>query len=184
VNRKCGSCRLCCKLLPVRDNLVNVLKDAGERCRHEFVGGCRVYHKAGFPLACGVWSCLWLTDEDTAELKRPDRTGYVLDALPDIVTFENSDTGEKTEITCMQVWVDPIRPDAWRDPALLRYGERLAEHGVALLLRYSSTRATLAVAPAMNGTSEWRLSRNSIMEESVTGSRLLDRALAAGELTG
>jgi len=176
MNRQCGSCQLCCVLLPVRDNLVNVLKDAGEKCRHQsYAKGCKVYHKPGFPLACGVWSCLWLTDPDTHEMHRPDRTGYVLDALPDIVTFENGDTGEKVEITVLQVWVDPNRPEAWRDPALLRYGERLGERGVAMLLRYSGTRAVLAVAPIMNGTSEWKVSTNSIIEESVTGSRLLDR---------
>src|SRR5215467_11196837 len=171
MNRRCGDCQLCCVLLAVRDNLVNVIKDAGVKCRHQsYAKGCKVYHKPGFPLACGVWSCLWLTDPDTAEMHRPDRTGYVLDALPDIVSFENGDTGEKVEITCLQVWIDPARPDAWRDPALLRYGEKLAaEGGIAMLLRYSATHAVLAVAPIMNGTSEWKLSNRSEMVESVTG---------------
>src|SRR5215471_20912157 len=109
-NRKCGQCTLCCKLLPVRE----VNKAANTKCRHQSTAkGCAVYRKPGrFPLSCAAWSCQWLTEAHTAKLKRPDRSGYVIDMMPDLIVQENNKTGEKTETMVLQVWIDPARPNA------------------------------------------------------------------------
>lgn len=83
MNRTCGDCQLCCKLLPVRA----VGKGANERCRHQRFGkGCAIYHHPSFPVECRVWSCRWLVDPEAHGLSRPDRTHYVVDIMPDFLT--------------------------------------------------------------------------------------------------
>ena len=47
--RKCGDCQLCCKLVPVADNLVGLHKPANTRCpyqRHH--KGCTIYDAEAF----------------------------------------------------------------------------------------------------------------------------------------
>ena len=108
MTRQCGSCTLCCKLLPVRDNLVGIDKDAGVRCRHQSSSkGCKVYHKPwDFPVACGMWSCRWLVDPETEGLRRPDRSHYVVDIIPDEIIAEDTDRPEigQHRFPVIQVW--------------------------------------------------------------------------------
>ena len=76
-DRHCGTCTLCCKLLPVRE----LEKPADTKCRHQSSKGCGIYRRPGFPDSCHLWSCRWLVDDDTADMLRPDRAGYVLDLV-------------------------------------------------------------------------------------------------------
>lgn len=176
MNRRCGGCTLCCKLLPVRE----LKKPANTRCRHQSSKGCAVYHKPGFPPSCAIWSCSWLVDDDAAGLHRPDRSGYVIDMMPDLVKVTNTETGEASEIPVIQVWCDPARPDAWRDPALLAYVEKQSlETGTAMLIRYGSARALTAFPPRMNVTGEWAVVANGEMQASERGSLLLDKLAGA-----
>src|SRR5262245_62108648 len=122
VTRECGGCTLCCKLLPVhsRPGEVPFHKLAGERCEHARHGkGCIAYHKR--PNACRFFNCRWLLGDDTADLPRPDRARYVIDPTADYVTVENKGTGERRNIEAVQIWVDPMAPNAWQDQRCLDY---------------------------------------------------------------
>jgi len=153
MNRQCGDCQLCCKLLPVRE----LAKGAGERCRHQRTGkGCMVYNRPGMPLSCQLWSCRWLSRDDTGGLSRPDRVHYVIDIMPDYITASDNATGESRTVECIQVWIDPNYPDAHRDPALRAYlQEQAALHGTVALIRYDNRRGFVLIPPPMNTQNAW-----------------------------
>jgi hypothetical protein len=150
--RRCGECTLCCKLLPVRE----LDKKANERCKHQRHGqGCTVYQKPAMPMACVYWSCRWLLEQDTKDLRRPDRSHYVIDVMPDYVTVVDNTTGAQTNIEVVQIWCDPDYPDAHRDPALREYLMRRAREGVAALVRFSSQKALHLMAPPLTEDRQW-----------------------------
>jgi hypothetical protein len=173
-DRKCGGCTLCCRLLPVRE----LHKPSNTRCEHQGRKGCAIYHRLGFPASCAIWSCRWLTEDDTADMVRPDRAGYVLDVMPDIVRARDDASGRIEQIEVVQVWVSP-GGDPLADRALRRYGERLARRGVALLLRFGSDRATAVFAPPFSADHKWHVVPAEQMEraETRTGSLLLDQLM-------
>lgn len=152
--RQCGDCQLCCKLLPVRE----IDKLANTRCQHQRHGkGCGVYNSRAMPPSCKLWNCRWLTEDRTENLRRPDRSGYVIDIMPDFVTVKDEDSGEKQHIPVLQIWVDPARPDAWRkDKGLLDYIARLgAEEAMCALIRNGSSDAIFLAPPAVNSDGTW-----------------------------
>lgn len=146
MTRQCGDCQLCCTLLPVND----LGKAANERCRFQkFRKGCSVYRGPEMPVCCTMWSCRWLTNEDTANLSRPDRTRYVVDGMPDFIEAMNGT--EQIKIMAVQIWVDPRYRDAWRDPDLLAYLDRRGQEGVVAIIRYSSEDSFIVVPPSISG---------------------------------
>jgi hypothetical protein len=149
--RGCGSCTLCCKLVPVR----SMKKPANTRCKHQRFGqGCRIYDNR--PAECRFWSCRWLSMEDAAGLTRPDRCHYVVDVMPDAITIVHHDTGEHIPLPVVQVWVDPDYPDAHKDPALRAYLELQGkEHNCAALIRFNSRDAIVLMPPAMTHDGQW-----------------------------
>lgn len=150
MTRQCSNCQLCCRLLP----LAEFQKPANQRCSHQhFRKGCAIYSRR--PSSCAIWSCRWLIEDDTADLSRPDRAGYVIDALPDFITIRHNDTGEELRIEVVQVWIDPHRPDAHKDPAFRSYLERRGEEGKAALIRFDAMRAMILFPPALTGNGEW-----------------------------
>jgi hypothetical protein len=153
--RQCGGCTLCCKLTPVK----SMNKDAGERCKHQRTGkGCAIYARR--PMDCATWFCRWLINDDTADLSRPDRAGYVIDMMPDYVTIRDN-TGKKPpqHIPCLQIWVDPHRREAHRDPALRRYMERSGERGFASLIRFDQSDGFIVFPPSMTADRQWHEER-------------------------
>lgn len=153
--RQCGGCTLCCRLTPVK----SMNKDAGERCRHQRTGkGCAIYARR--PMDCATWFCRWLINDDTADLSRPDRSHYVIDMMPDYVTMIDNGTGKRTNIPCLQIWVDPKHREAHRDPALRRYMERAAEqHGFVTLIRFNQSDGFVIFPPAMAADRQWHEQR-------------------------
>ena len=146
MSRSCGSCTLCCKLLPV----VELKKLAGERCINQRGLGCRIYRAPRLPISCKLWSCQWLMDADTINMSRPDQVHYVIDVTPDYVDARDNETGAMKRIPVLQIWVDPDYPDAHRDPALRDYlAMRGARDGVAALVRYDSSKAVALLPPSM-----------------------------------
>jgi len=171
--RKCGDCQLCCKLLPVGE----IGKPANTRCEHQAHGkGCRVYGTDTMPMSCKLWSCAWLTGHDTGA--RPDRAHYVVDVLPDYISIQNDETGERIDVPVIQVWVDPKHPDAHRDPALRAFLAERGEHGVAAIIRYSSQDAFTLFPPAMASDGEWHEERSRSKPERQHTAREIRAALA------
>jgi hypothetical protein len=153
MRRQCGDCQLCCRLLPVPP----LQKKAGQSCQFQkFHKGCTVYHTAKMPPECAIWNCRWLVNDDTDDLSRPDRAHYVIDIMPDFVTWQNSETGEQQNIQIVQIWIDPKYPDAHRDPALRRYMFRRAEEGIATLIRFNARDALTIFPPPFDEVNgEW-----------------------------
>lgn len=144
--RNCGSCKLCCTVVPVE--LPSGVKPAGEKCRYLCGRGCKIYERRPDP--CRWWSCKWLFDPMTAELKRPDLSGYIVDPTLDTVLAE----GEP--INVVQVWIDPKRPDAHRAPELRHYLQAVWDaFKIPALIRFDSQLALTLVPPNANDTGEW-----------------------------
>ena len=75
--RQCGRCTLCCTLLAVTE----LGKAKNKRCAHQG-NGCGIYETR--PLSCRQFNCLWLTDPKIPRFMRPQKSGVVLHALPDL----------------------------------------------------------------------------------------------------
>jgi hypothetical protein len=168
MNRTCGDCTLCCKLVPVHDGVIIngkqsvgfLDKPAGQRCPHQSHSkGCKLYHSRKMPVCCRQWSCRWLTGNDTADLSRPDRSHLVIDLLPDFITLRNNETGEDHAVEVVQVWCDPKFPDAHRDPQFRAYVERQAAEGKMTLVRFNSHDAVTLVAPVLAADGQWHEER-------------------------
>jgi hypothetical protein len=169
--RQCGDCQLCCKLLPVR----SVAKLAGQRCSHQSHSkGCKVYARlASVSPECRLWSCRWLVEDDTSDLRRPDRSHYVIDIMPDFVTLQDPDTGILEHVQVVQIWVDPRYPDAHRDPALRAYLERRAEERIIGLVRFDNKKGMALFPPSLSTTGEWYEKGNGQSVDSHTPEQLL-----------
>lgn len=151
--RVCGTCTLCCKVLPVPGPPLHKL--AGVRCQHQRTGkGCAIYPTR--PFACRVFACRWLADRETAGMPRPDRCHYVIDIKDDYVEWVDKESGERLRVGVVQVWVDPGFRDAHRDPALRAYLLRLAErYRCGAIVRYSSREAITVWAPPLTHDGQW-----------------------------
>jgi len=149
--RKCAGCTLCCKLVPTAE----LDKPSGVRCKHQRTGrGCAIY--ATRPSSCRLWSCVWLTDPDAADLRRPDRVHYVIDIMPDFVTMTFDDGREPQRVPVVQVWVDPAHRHAYRDPALWAYLAKRGENeGMAAIIRFNNQEAVVLFPPALTPDGQW-----------------------------
>jgi hypothetical protein len=160
--RVCGSCNLCCKLVPVP----TIGKKAGERCQHQSAArGCKIYPDR--PFACRAWSCRWLAEKAAAGLPRPDRAHYVVDMAWDHITISYDETGEQVNIPAIQVWVDPAFRDAHRAPELRAYMLRMAtDHRAVTIVRWSRYEAVTVFAPVMSDDGKWHEKSGSIVDRS------------------
>jgi hypothetical protein len=147
--RKCGGCTACCKIMPVAE----FNKPANTRCQHQRFGkGCSIYHRR--PNSCRAWSCAWLVGDDTADLSRPDRSHYVIDMMPDFITLQYEGEPDR-KIPVVQVWLDPLHPEAHRDPAFRAYVMRLGERGIMALVRHDSMRGFVLCPPNLASDGLW-----------------------------
>lgn len=164
--RQCGDCTLCCKLLPVRE----LDKGANTRCRHQrHHKGCSVYGKPDMPISCKLWNCRWIVEDDTADMRRPDRAGYVIDVLPDYIVVRQDDDGSTINVPVIQVWIDPARPELWRDDKeLFQFAARRGLEGMATLVRYGSEKATTLLPPNMSDDGQWHVIDNGMGEATHT----------------
>ena len=146
MSRQCGDCQLCCKLLPVRP----LAKPDNTRCQHQRAGkGCAIYPQR--PSVCRTWNCAWLIDPSASDLRRPDRSHYVIDERLDFFVACMED-GIEHRLPAIQIWVDPLFKDAHRDPALRRY---LAAKSAPAIIRYSSSEGFVLVPPSMSADGAW-----------------------------
>lgn len=150
--RACGSCQFCCTMVPVDRPLD---KQAGQRCKHQCRKGCAIYETRPDP--CRYWSCTWLYQPETKDMLRPDHAGYVVDPMPQVVLADGN------PLHVIQIWVDPARPDAHRDPALRAYLALMAaRHHMPALVRWSTPGgqegrdAMFLAAPVLTASDEWQ----------------------------
>ena len=184
MTRFCGDCQLCCKLMPVADIVLQ--KAAGVRCDHQrHHKGCAVYGSKDMPPSCRLWNCAWLVQEDTVDLRRPDRSHYVIDVMPDYITLVDNETGEQTNQPVVQIWIDPNHPDAHRDPALRAW---LDARGTPALVRFDSKRAFSLFPPSVATDGQWHeIHTNSAPEGQHSAAairKVLDEVDQLAELTG
>jgi hypothetical protein len=177
IQRQCGGCTLCCRLVPVK----NLDKPANQRCVYQRTGkGCAVYDKL-FKVSpsCVLWSCRWLVNNDAADLSRPDRSHYVIDIMPDFITITENNK-EPVNIEVVQVWCDPNHRDAYKDPALLAYLARRGEDGIAAIIRYAEHDGFVILPPAMTPNGKFYEHRHgTIKPERSTEERIVGLATAA-----
>lgn len=177
--RQCNGCTLCCKLIPA--DLPSGKKLAGERCPHQRANkGCAIY--AYRPLPCAMWNCRWLINADTADLRRPDRSHYVIDIVPDFITLiEDDDKAKSIKIEVVQIWVDPDFRDAYKDPALLAYLARRGEQNVAAIIRYSSSEGFVMFPPSMTSSGTFIEKDHGMVRQRDMRERLAGLAEARGQ---
>jgi hypothetical protein len=110
---------------------------------------------------CKLWNCRWLGNDDMDELRRPDRSHYVVDIMPDFVRMEHD--GEIITREVVQIWCDPDYPDAHRDPALRAWLER---HNVCGLVRYDNARPGVTIIPPqMMDNGRWLERTSNLTQE-------------------
>ena len=145
--RACGACQLCCKLMPIEETK----KEAGVRCSHQrHRKGCAIY--ADRPDSCRWWSCVWLLSPELPDLRRPDVAGYVIDPTADFMTLQGGPTGDREEaLRMIQVWCDPKRPDAHRDPALRAYLADMFLEGYVGVARFGRVDGLALIPPMWSG---------------------------------
>lgn len=143
--RQCGSCTACCTLVPVQ--LREGHKPAHVRCPHLRSRGCGIYAKRPDP--CKAWSCRWIMDQTTADIRRPDHAGYAIDPMLDTIM------ADQQPFEVIQIWVDPARPHAHRDPALRDWLVATYERTGMVALARCGKVGTLLVPPAKSDTGEW-----------------------------
>jgi hypothetical protein len=140
--RSCGSCKACCTWLPV--HLPTAYKPANVRCTHLRSKGCNIYDRR--PETCRAWSCRWLFDPCLGDVRRPDIAGFAVDPLLDTLIVD----GEPR--AAVQVWLDPDRLDAHRDPALRAWLERVR---LPAIVRWGALEGLVIVPPALVREGVW-----------------------------
>jgi hypothetical protein len=146
LERKCGPCQLCCRLMPI----LETGKDANVKCAHQrFRTGCAIYGTR--PQSCRAWACTWLVAPELAGLRRPDIAGYVIDPSDDFFTIQKDDPAKKEAMRMIQIWCDPKRRDAHRDPALRSYLESQFAKGFVGVVRYGAVEGVALIPPAWSG---------------------------------
>jgi hypothetical protein len=100
--RKCGSCSLCCKLIPIEDE--QLVKTENEWCQHckPGRGGCSIY--ADRPLSCSSFACTWLVSLALGDEWFPAASKIIV--RDDVV--QNS-------VRILSFIVDPKYPNRWRE---------------------------------------------------------------------
>ena len=152
-NRKCGECNLCCKLVPVSE----LHKQANTKCTYQrYKKGCAVYPRR--PQSCKLWSCQWLKNPDTIEMRRPDLSHYVIDEYLDYITVEFN--SERRNIPVLQIWLDEKYPTAYKDPALLSFLNKQGEKGILSLIRSGSDSAFVMYPPSCSPDEQWHEKRD------------------------
>jgi hypothetical protein len=162
--RSCGACKACCTQIPVELH-GGERKPAGVRCRHLVGKGCGIYARRPDP--CRYWSCRWLFDAATADLRRPDHSGCIVDPTIDTLLIE----GQPVDV--LQVWCDPARREAHRDPALRAYLEAMHRRfGFLVFVRFNSQDGFALVPPAASHTGDWLEVGGTMVTEAEMAAKL------------
>lgn len=169
--RRCGTCSLCCKLLPVKA----VHKAGGVRCRHQRFGGCKVYDRLEMVSPeCRLWNCAWLGGVAGA-IGRPDHSHIVIDIMPDFVTLHQND-GRQLTMPAVQVWIDPKHREAHRNPALRAYlDQRGRDDGACAIIRFGPVEGFVLFPPSLTGAG-WHEDHTPPNERSHSFAEIIEAA--------
>jgi len=127
----CGSCTECCTVIPVKE----LQKAQFTRCAklhsipHKDGPGCGIYPVR--PVSCRMWKCVWLRTPEMPDEYRPDRVGFIIDEVKDLIAINGK------EMVAAQIWAAPGSEDAWCEEAAHRCIQALLEqrHCKAVLWR-------------------------------------------------
>lgn len=100
IERSCGDCRLCCRLLRVESHDEGFDKPQGRWCEHAGDGGCAIYPDR--PKPCRTFRCAWYSGAFD-ERDRPDRVHLVV-ALEMGIGDELKDANGKVVARNLPVW--------------------------------------------------------------------------------
>ena len=115
MNRECGRCSLCCKVLTIlREGIIEKDKPAGKWCPHACPGkgGCSRYEER--PGVCRDFQCQWISDPTMGPEWYP-RTSHMV---------VSSSAAEGV----VYVDVDPAWPDAWKKSPYYEQLRALSRH--------------------------------------------------------
>jgi hypothetical protein len=121
MQRECGDCTLCCKVLGIDSE--GVTSSPGEWCEHcdKAGGGCRIY--AQRPEECDLFSCLWIQQPELPDELKPSRCRVVIGWYDDM----------------FYLYVDPGRPDAWQRPLVLDWIRAVTRQGAPVAVSINGT---------------------------------------------
>lgn len=115
LNRVCGACTLCCKLLAVQE----LNKPTNKWCDHCIPGnGCKIYN--GRPFSCKEFECGWLLSNLPIEY-RPDHSHIII-------------TGETAELDSVILHVDPRYSQAYESKIGKRIVNIIINNGKSVVL--------------------------------------------------
>lgn len=112
--RICGSCKLCCTLMDVRERGV-INKKAGQHCPKLCDAGCSVYETR--PSVCRDWFCTWRLGFGS---ERPDVSGFIGSPADEI--------SKRLGCAVMDLILDANTPP--RSEEVLAAASELAQQGV------------------------------------------------------
>lgn len=156
--RACGDCLLCCKVLPVPD----IEKPANKWCEHAKIAhGCKIY--ANLPQSCRTWSCLWVLDAGLPPELQPHKSHVIFDMMTDQIAAVGLG-GEVDQHEVVQLWVDPIYPEAHRRPIVRELIEHIADKFRLSTLARIGGRGILIAAPSLTSDRKW-MEKISVLED-------------------
>jgi hypothetical protein len=154
MTKSCGSCSLCCKLVPVAE----IEKPRNTWCPHCTKPGCAIYDDR--PRGCRQWNCYWLLKDDWPAELEPRRCHVVVDIVTEVITYRDTETGEpKHPWDAIQLWVDPAFPHAHRNPLLRALLAEMCEKIDVLVLVRTGLRQFLLIPPHANKGEWWERPR-------------------------
>jgi len=126
MDKHCGSCALCCKLLDVQG-----LAPQGVWCKHAApgqAGGCCTIHEER-PPQCFGFECLWRESPVLGPELKPERCKIVFELYR-----------EERLVIAM---VDEARPDAWKTGQPAQLIEQILSDGYFMWVRIGKTKHLL-----------------------------------------
>jgi hypothetical protein len=111
--KTCGGCTACCRVVPVKELGLEQYQGCPHIRSAIHVGGpgCGIYPER--PYSCRAWRCGWLENEDWEDDLRPDRCGFIVDEVSDVIMVNG------VERPAIQIWALPGYEDAHeRQPAI------------------------------------------------------------------
>jgi hypothetical protein len=133
--KTCGGCTACCQIIPVKELGTKPFQGCPHvrSVIHAGGPGCGIYPDR--PRSCSEWRCGWLENEDWEDDLRPDRCGFVVDVMLDLVLVNG------VERPAAQLWVLPGHEDAHERQPALAVILALLHEGMSVLWRMQGDRA-------------------------------------------